>query len=50
MSERQPNEVAIREHLASIEALLSRDADRVEAACRVRLASAKETLIRSTSE
>jgi len=48
--ERQRNEVAIREHLAYIEALLSRDTARVEAACRVHLASAKETLIRSTSE
>lgn len=48
--ERQRNEVAIREHLAYIDALLSRDAARVQAACRVHLASAKETLIRSTSE
>jgi DNA-binding GntR family transcriptional regulator len=48
--ERQRNEVAIREHLAYIDALLSRDAARVKTACRVHLASAKETLIRSTSE
>ncbi|WP_342235294.1 GntR family transcriptional regulator [Inquilinus sp. OTU3971] len=47
--ERQRNEVAIREHLAYIEALFSRDTSRVEVACRVHLASAKETLIRSTS-
>lgn len=47
--ERQRNEVAIQEHLAYIDALLSRDASTVEAACRVHLASAKETLIRSTS-
>ena len=47
--ERQRNEVAIREHLAYIDALTSRDVARVEAACRAHLASAKETLIRSTA-
>ncbi|MGL4963202.1 MAG: GntR family transcriptional regulator [Inquilinus sp.] len=47
--ERARNEVAIREHLAYIEALASRDTARVEVACRVHLASAKTTLIRSTS-
>ena len=47
--ERQRNEVAIREHLAYIEALESRDVILVEQACRAHLASAKETLMRSTS-
>jgi DNA-binding GntR family transcriptional regulator len=47
--ERQRNEVAIREHLTYIEALLSRNTSMVELACRAHLASAKETLIRSTS-
>lgn len=47
--ERQRNEVAIREHLAYIEALFSRDTSRIEFACRAHLASAKETLIRSTA-
>jgi len=47
--ERQRNEVAIREHLTYIEALLSRNISIVELACRAHLASAKETLIRSTS-
>ncbi len=42
--ERQRNEVAIREHLAYIDALLERDAATVEAACRYHLASAKHTL------
>ena len=45
--ERQRNEVAIREHLGYIEALLSRIASLVELACRAQLSSAKETLIRS---
>jgi DNA-binding GntR family transcriptional regulator len=48
-SERQRNEVAIREHLAYIDALLSRQSRAVERACRIHLASARETLIRSTS-
>jgi DNA-binding GntR family transcriptional regulator len=47
--ERMRNEVAIREHLTYIEALLSRNASIVELACRAHLASAKETLMRSTS-
>lgn len=47
--ERQRNEVAIREHLAYIEALFSRDTAKIELACRAHLASAKETLIRSTA-
>lgn len=47
--ERQRNEVAIREHLAYIEALLSRNLSMVELTCRAHLASAKETLMRSTS-
>jgi DNA-binding GntR family transcriptional regulator len=47
--ERQRNEVAIREHLTYIEALLSRNVSIVQLACRAHLASAKETLIRSTA-
>ena len=47
--ERQRNEVAIREHLIYIDALLSRNVSMIELACRSHLASAKETLIRSTS-
>jgi DNA-binding GntR family transcriptional regulator len=47
--ERQRNEVAIKEHLAYIEALLSRNPSIVELACRAHLASAKKTLLRSTS-
>ncbi len=47
--ERQRNEVAIHEHLAYIEALFGRKAPIVERACRAHLASAKETLLRSTS-
>lgn len=46
--ERQRNEVAIREHLTYIEALLSRNLTMVELACRAHLASAKATLLRST--
>jgi DNA-binding GntR family transcriptional regulator len=46
--ERQRNEVAIREHLTYIEALLSRNVCIVELACRAHLTSARETLIRST--
>lgn len=48
--ERQRNETAIREHLAYIEALLSRNAASVRRACRAHLASAKTTLIRATSQ
>ena len=48
--ERQRNEVAIREHLAYIDALLSRNAASVRRACKAHLASAKTTLIHSTSQ
>jgi DNA-binding GntR family transcriptional regulator len=47
--ERQRNEVAIREHLTYVEALLSRNVAIVELACRAHLASARETLMRATS-
>jgi DNA-binding GntR family transcriptional regulator len=47
--ERQRNEVAIAEHLTYIEALLSRNVSTITLACRAHLASAKETLLRSTS-
>jgi DNA-binding GntR family transcriptional regulator len=47
--ERQRNEAAIVEHLAYIDALLSRNVSIVERACRAHLTSAKETLLRSTS-
>jgi DNA-binding GntR family transcriptional regulator len=47
--ERQRNEVAAREHLTYIEALLTRNVSIVELACRAHLDSARETLIRSTS-
>ncbi len=47
--ERQRNEVAIREHIAYIDALLGREAARIEKACRTHLASAKETLMRATA-
>ena len=47
--ERQRNEVAIQEHLAYIDALLSQDATSVKRACKAHLASAKTTLVRSTS-
>jgi DNA-binding GntR family transcriptional regulator len=48
--ERQRNEVAVREHLTYIEALLSRNPSIVQLACRAHMISAKETLMRSTSE
>jgi DNA-binding GntR family transcriptional regulator len=47
--ERQRNEVAIREHLTYIDALLGRNRSIVELACRAHLASAKQTLMNSTS-
>jgi DNA-binding GntR family transcriptional regulator len=47
--ERQRNEIAIREHLTYIEALLGASISMTELACRAHLASARETLIRSTS-
>jgi DNA-binding GntR family transcriptional regulator len=46
--ERQRNEIAIREHLAYIDALLSRDIRAIEANCLAHLQSARATLIRST--
>jgi DNA-binding GntR family transcriptional regulator len=49
LDERQRNEIAIREHLVYIEALLSRSISMTELACKAHLRSAKETLIRSTS-
>jgi DNA-binding GntR family transcriptional regulator len=47
--ERQRNEVAIREHLTYLEALLSRNVTMIELACRSHLGSARETLLKSTS-
>jgi DNA-binding GntR family transcriptional regulator len=47
--ERQRNEVAVREHLAYIDALQARDMTLIERACRAHLGSAKQTLISSTS-
>ena len=49
VDERERNETAIREHLDYIEALLTRDARRIEAACRRHLASARRTLLASIS-
>lgn len=46
--ERERNTVALAEHLAYIDALMSRDADRVESACKAHLASARQTLLRAT--
>lgn len=46
--ERQRNEVAIREHLTYIEALLGRSVSIVDLACRAHLSSAKQTLMSST--
>ena len=47
--ERLRNEVAIREHLAYVEALLSRDPQRARAACSLHLASAKHTMMAAFS-
>jgi DNA-binding GntR family transcriptional regulator len=47
--EQQRNEVAIGEHLTYITALQGRSPAAIERACRAHLASAKITLIRSTS-
>ena len=47
--ERQRNEVAIEEHIRYIDALLSRDPDETEQACRAHLSSARQTLLRATS-
>lgn len=46
--ERQRNEVAAREHLAYIDALMSHDPAAVESACRSHLTSARDTLLKST--
>lgn len=48
VDERQRNAVALTEHLAYIDALVSRDPLRVEAACKAHLASARQTLLRAT--
>jgi DNA-binding GntR family transcriptional regulator len=45
--EKQRNQAAILEHLAYIDALESRDPERIERACRAHLASARATLMRS---
>jgi DNA-binding GntR family transcriptional regulator len=45
--ERERNAVAIDEHLDYINALQTRDPRRIEEACRIHLASARETLLRS---
>ncbi|SDA92049.1 GntR family transcriptional regulator [Mesorhizobium qingshengii] len=45
--EEQRNHAAILEHLAYIDALESRDPERIERACRAHLASARATLMRS---
>jgi DNA-binding GntR family transcriptional regulator len=49
-TERDRNEAAAREHIAYIDALLSRNVSAVDRACRAHLASAKLTLLRSTSD
>lgn len=46
--ERHRNEVAIREHLTYIDALVEGNHSIVELACRAHLSSAKDTLLRST--
>lgn len=46
--ERQRNEVAIREHLTYMDALETRNPKLIDLACRAHLASARETLLRST--
>lgn len=48
--DRRRNEVAVREHLAYIAALKSRDLAKVEAACRRHLKSARHTLLTSIPE
>jgi DNA-binding GntR family transcriptional regulator len=45
IDERKRNEVAIREHLAYIDALKSKNLISIEQTCRTHLASAKQTLI-----
>ncbi|MFZ1661632.1 MAG: GntR family transcriptional regulator [Paracoccaceae bacterium] len=46
--ERERNTAALTEHLAYIDALMSHDPARVEAACKAHLASARHTLLRAT--
>ncbi|MFB9979315.1 GntR family transcriptional regulator [Mesorhizobium kowhaii] len=45
--EKQRNQAAILEHVAYIDALESRDSERIKQACQAHLASAKATLMRS---
>jgi DNA-binding GntR family transcriptional regulator len=47
--ERTRNEVAIREHLTYIDALIGRNQSIIELACRAHLASAKNTLLGATT-
>ena len=47
--EEERNGVAIREHLNYIEALQTRNPDRIEGACRLHLKSARNTLLASIS-
>jgi DNA-binding GntR family transcriptional regulator len=49
-SERHRNEVALNEHLAYIDALLRQDDKAIERACTTHLTSARETLLRASSE
>jgi DNA-binding GntR family transcriptional regulator len=46
--ERQRNIVAPREHFEHIDALMSRDPQRIETTCMAHLASARRTLLGST--
>ncbi len=46
--ERQRNEVAIREHLTYIDALVTKNPKIIELACKAHLNSARKTLLRST--
>jgi DNA-binding GntR family transcriptional regulator len=46
--ERQRNETAINEHLTYIDALVTRNPSLIDLACRAHLASARNTLLRST--
>jgi DNA-binding GntR family transcriptional regulator len=49
VDEKERNAVAIREHLDYIEALFTRNPDRIELACRRHLKSARKTLLASIS-
>lgn len=49
VDEKERNAVAIREHLDYIEALFTRNPDRIELACRRHLKSARNTLLASIS-